>query len=92
MQKVKLLLEFYKSNMLVYTILYLISIYSEPYLLYINLSVVSIPIVYLIKNLRRNEYVFYHNQGISKVNLYGFCVFLNFLISTITIIFYEAFS
>ena len=92
MQKVKLLLEFYKSNLLVYIILYLISIYSDPYLLYINLSVVSIAIVYLIKNLRQNEYVFYHNQGINKANLYSFCVVLNFLISTFTIILYEAFS
>ena len=92
MQKVSLLFEFYKSTLPIYIGLYVVSVFTDLYSLYVNLCIISIPMVYFQKYFYKNEYIFYYNQGLNKRMLYGFCLGINILIATISIVFYEAFS
>jgi hypothetical protein len=92
MRKLKILFEFYKSNILIYIILLVISVVIDVYSSFLNLMILGTGVTFLRRYFYQNEYYFYYNQSISRTQLYGFCMALNFLVSTITVLLYEAFS
>ena len=90
MTKLKFCWEFYKSIFLINLFLIIISLVYDPDIILINLCFFAIPIIYFYKEyFRENEYYFYHNMNLSKLNLYTFCLVLNFIISILILVVYE---
>ena len=84
MTKLKLLWEFYKSAALINIILIIIALIFNPSSIIINLCLIALPIIYFYKDyFKNNEYYFYYNYNISKINLYTFCLIINFILSII---------
>ncbi len=87
MIKLKLLWEFYKSVIMINVFLIIISLIYNPNTIMINLCLFAIPIIYFYKKYyRENEYYFYYNKNISKLNLYTFCFVLNFILSILILL------
>ncbi len=87
MVKLKLYWEFYKSVFLINLFLTLVTLKYNPNTILINLCFVAIIIIHIYKEYyRANEYYFYYNKNISKLQLLAFCFGLNFIISIIILL------
>jgi hypothetical protein len=85
--KLKLLWEFYKSVIEINLVLIIISLLFNPSSIMVNLCLFAIPIIYFYKEYyRKSEYYFYYNCNISRLNLFTFCLSLNFIISTLILL------
>ena len=86
MRKLKLLLEFYKSTLLINIILIIISLLAGTDSVFTNLCFIGTLITYIFKEFyRKNEYYFYFNNNVSIIELYGFYVMVNLLISIVIV-------
>ena len=87
MKKIKLYFEFYKSVILIYLILIVVSIAIDPSSIYLNLCFFGTAVVYIFKEFyRKNDYYFYYNMNIGKLSLFAFCFGLNFMVSTLILL------
>jgi hypothetical protein len=90
MIKLKLYWEFYKSVILINLTLIYVSLKYNYETIFVNLCFFAIPIIFIYKRyFRENEYYFYYNMNISKLNLFTFCFIVNFFIATAILIIFK---
>jgi hypothetical protein len=95
LKKIKILFEFYKSTFLFsleffLLLLYFLNINSDSTILnltpfaYLYGSIFGLLTVLFIKEVNKNnDYLFYFNSNLSKLQLYGYSLVVNLLISLI---------
>ncbi|MDP2162323.1 MAG: hypothetical protein Q8K02_17720, partial [Flavobacterium sp.] len=69
-----------------------ITLVFNPDMLAVTLCFVGIPILFLFKELyRKNEYYFYYNNGVSKLQLFRSCLVFNFILAILIRVSYAIF-
>jgi len=89
LRKIKVLFEFYKSTLLYsISIFILFLIFSKPFIAFFWGSIIGLLLVLFLKETNKNnDYLFYFNCGLTKVQLFGFSLILNLIITLIILIF-----
>ncbi len=88
LRKIKVLFEFYKSTLpFSISIFLLLLTFSNPFTSFFGGSILGLSMILFLKETNKiNDYLFYFNCGLTKVQLYTFSIFLNLLVSLILLI------
>ena len=88
LRKIKVLFEFYKSTLLYSVSIFILFLtFSEVYTSFFWGNILGLSLVLFLKETRKNkDYLFYFNCGLSKIQLYGFSLFINLIVTLILLI------